>query len=177
MMGRPGDVSLQIMIDWHQLDATVEELAEEGREIFAGILAERLAPMPGAMRLLDHLEAVDVPKALATSSGLDFVRRVLGQFELEPRFRFLLTAEDVDQGKPHPEIYLTAASCLGVDPAEMLVLEDSANGCRAAVDAGARAIAVPGEHSRHHDFSGAYDVIDSLNDERLWDLLPQVPVD
>ncbi len=173
MMGRPGPVSLQIMIDWHGLDATVEQLAAESREIFQRILPERLAPMPGLMELLEAIESLGLPKAVATSSGRDFVRQVLGQFDLEPRFCFLLTAEDVTEGKPHPEIYQKAARRLDVEPREMLVLEDSGHGCRAAVSAGAVAVAVPGPHSQHHDFSGARLVASGLDDPRLRELLTQ----
>ena len=67
----------------------------------------------------------------------------------------MISAEDVTHGKPHPEVYLAAAARHGVDPSEMLVLEDSQNGCTAAVAAGAFAVAVPGIHSRTHDFAGA----------------------
>ncbi|HEX4131569.1 MAG TPA: HAD-IA family hydrolase [Pirellulales bacterium] len=171
MMGRPGRVSLQMMIDWHCLPDTVEQLASETTEIFAGILDTRLAFMPGLAELLAALEAAVIPKAIATSSGRHFASDVLRRFDLEPRFAFLLTAEDVVDGKPHPEIYLSAARRLGVAPTEMLVLEDSQNGCRAAVAAGAIAVAVPAGHSRAHDFDGAALVADTLADPRLYELL------
>ena len=170
-MGRPTHVSLGIMIEWHQLDATVERLLVETDEIFKVILAERLAFMPGAAALLDALPKAGVPMALATSSRRSYAEYVLGRFELVPRFQFLLTAEDVTHGKPHPEIYQTAAARLGVSPGEMVVLEDSENGCRAAGAAGAIAVAVPAEHSREHDFSAARLVIDTLADDRLYTLL------
>ncbi len=168
MMGRPSPIALQIMIDWHRLDATVAQLQQETDDIFAEILATRLAPMPGLMPLLDELEARRIPKAIATSSRRSFVGTVLGHFSWEPRFDFILTAEDVTHGKPHPEIYLRAAERLQLPPAETLVLEDSQNGCRAAVAAGAFAVAVPGDHSRHHDFTGAQLVLDTLADRRLY---------
>jgi HAD superfamily hydrolase (TIGR01509 family) len=171
MMGRPGRVSLKIMIDWHGLTDTVEQLAGETDEIFVEILNTRLALMPGLADLLASLEAAGIPKAVATSSGRRFTTNVLGRFNFEPRFEFLLTAEDVVEGKPHPEIYLTAAKRLGVEPAEMMVLEDSQNGCRAAVTSGAIAVAVPGGHSHTHDFSGAALIADTLGDPRIYDLL------
>jgi beta-phosphoglucomutase-like phosphatase (HAD superfamily) len=93
---------------------------------------------------------------------------VLGRFDLVPRFAEILTAENVTEGKPHPEVYQKAAAALGLVPARILVLEDSENGCRAAVEAGAYAVAVPGDHSRGHDFSGAALVADSLADERIY---------
>jgi HAD superfamily hydrolase (TIGR01509 family) len=167
MMGRPQQVSLQTMIDWHGLSDTVETLAAETREIFAGLLDTRLATMPGAVPLLDGLAARGLPHAVATSSGPDFARDVLGRVGIRDRFAFVLTSADVVRGKPDPEIYLTAADRLGVEPGGMLVLEDSQAGCRAAVAAGAVVVAVPGGHSLRHDFSGAACVAESRADPRL----------
>ena len=171
MMGRPANVALQIMIDWHKLDGTVEQLNAETDEIFATLLDQRLATMPGLWKLLAELERSGIPKAIATSSGPDFVRTVLGKFDLAPRFQFILTCNDIRQGKPHPEIYLLAASRWGYEPGEILVLEDSQNGCRAAVLAGTIAVAVPAGHSLRHDFSGATLIAESLADPRLFKLL------
>ncbi len=167
MMGRPGAISLQIMIDWHQLDATPEQLQEETREIFPAILDQGLEPMPGLLRLLDQLEQAGIPKAIATSSRRAFAEDVLGRLALLPRFQFVMTCEDVQRGKPDPEIYLTAAHRLELSPPRVLVLEDSQNGCRAAVAAGTFTVAVPGDHSRNHDFTGARLIAESLADPRI----------
>jgi HAD superfamily hydrolase (TIGR01509 family) len=168
MMGRPPRVSLQMMIDHHGLTATIAELAAETEEVFETILDDRLAFMPGLAELLAALEAAGLPKAIATSSGPRFVQNVLARFELAPRFQFILTCEDIVDGKPHPEIYLKAAQRFGLSPAEILVLEDSQNGCRAAIAAGTYAVAVPGGHSHTHDFTGATLVADTLADPRIY---------
>jgi HAD superfamily hydrolase (TIGR01509 family) len=171
MMGRPANVSLQLMIDAHQLADTVDELAAETAEIFATLLDERLAVMPGLLELLAALEQAGIPKAIATSSGPDFVRAVLGKFDLATRFEFILTCDDIGHGKPHPEIYLLAAERFGLEARELLVLEDSQHGCRSAVAAGTLAVAVPAGHSRRHDFTGAALVANGLADPRLFELL------
>jgi HAD superfamily hydrolase (TIGR01509 family) len=171
MMGRPPKVALQLMIDWHQLDATVDQLAAENEEVFQDLLDARLAFMPGLAELLTALETARIPKAIATSSGPKFVANVLGRFELAPRFNFILTCDDITDGKPHPEIYLKACSRFGFPPADVLVLEDSQNGCRAAISAGTFAVAVPAGHSHTHDFAGASLVIDTLADPRLYEAL------
>jgi HAD superfamily hydrolase (TIGR01509 family) len=168
MMGRPSPVALQLMIDWHGLKDTVADLEAETDALFPEILDAHLAPMPGLLRLMDTLEAHGLPKAVATSSRRTFVDDVLSRFSLQPRFEFVLTAEDVLHGKPNPEIYRTAARRLACDAPSVMVLEDSENGCRAAVAAGAFAVAVPGGHSRRHDFSGAAFVANSLEDARIY---------
>lgn len=167
MMGRPQQVSLQIMIDWHGLADTVETLAAETREIFTGLLDTRLETMPGALPLLDRLAVLGLPHAVATSSGPEFAHDVLGRVGILDRFAFVLTSGDVVRGKPDPEIYIAAAARLGVEPGAMLVLEDSQTGCRAAVAAGAVVVAVPGGHSLRHEFGGATLVASSLADPRL----------
>jgi HAD superfamily hydrolase (TIGR01509 family) len=171
MMGRPASAALQLMIDYHALASTVAELAAETDAIFDTLLDGRLEQMPGLPELLIALERAAIPKAIATSSGPEFTKTVLGKFDLAPRFEFVLTCDDVCHGKPHPEIYLTAARRLDLAAREMLVLEDSQNGCQAALAAGAIVVAVPGGPSRRHDFKGAALVAESLADARLLALL------
>lgn len=164
LMGRPARDGLRIMLDWHGLLDTPEQIAEESSVVFLELLPSRLAPMPGLLDILARFEAAGVRKAVATSSGRAFAEQVLGMYDLIPRFEFLLCAEDVVRGKPHPEIYWKAAERLGVDPGEMVVFEDSQNGFRAARDSGAQAVAVPGDHNDGHEYDGAFCVARALDD-------------
>jgi HAD superfamily hydrolase (TIGR01509 family) len=177
MMGCTPRSAFQTMIEWHALGDSWEQLASESEEVFVQLLDDYLAPMPGLLDLLAALEAAGIAKAIATSSQPRLVDAVLSRFGMQPRFQFILTSEDVVQGKPDPEIYLKAARRFGLSPPEIVVLEDSQNGCRAAAAAGAFTVAVPGEHSRAQDFSVAKMVIDSLEDLRLYELLRLKVVD
>jgi HAD superfamily hydrolase (TIGR01509 family) len=171
MMGRQAHAALGVMIKWHGLDATPEELAAECAELFVDLLPARLQPMPGLLDLLAALEANGIPKAIATSSRREFVDRALGLFDLAPRFAFVITAEDVEHGKPAPDVYQLAAQRHGLEPAQMMVLEDSQNGCAAAVAAGAYTVAVPHGQSLQHKFPGVRFVADTLADERIYGAL------
>ena len=73
-------------------------------------------PMPGLLELLEALERAGIPKAIGTSSSRELVAACLQPFGMEGRFQFILAAEDIVNGKPHPEIYLTAARRFGVPP-------------------------------------------------------------
>ncbi len=168
MMGMQPQPAFERMIAHCRLAETWEELAEESNRLFLDLLHGRLAMMPGLMELLDALERAGIPKAICTSSSRELAAACLRPFDLSGRFEFMLTAEDIVHGKPHPEIYFMAAWRFGVPPAEMLVLEDSENGCLSAAAAGAYVVAVPGPHSRQHDFSMASLVADSLADRRLY---------
>ena len=171
MMGRKSDESLAIMIERRQLSDTVEQLRTETDQIFAELIKTDLVAMRGLWELLDALESHQVPLAIATSSRCNNVDPILEKFQLRPRFQFVLTSENVQNGKPHPEIYLTAAKRLVVPAPQIMVLEDSQNGCASAVAAGNVAVAVPGDHSRHHNFQGAAFIADGLDDERIWQAL------
>jgi HAD superfamily hydrolase (TIGR01509 family) len=171
MMGLPPQRAFEVMIDWHALTDPWHTIAAESNEIYLGLLGQHLATMPGLMELLDALERAAIPKAIATSSSRRLTDACLDPFALAPRFSFILTSEDITHGKPDPEIYLLAARRFDIPPREMLVLEDSHNGCRAAAASGAFTVAVPGDHSRQQDFSTASLIIDSLGDERLYQAL------
>ncbi|MCE5267131.1 MAG: HAD family phosphatase [Planctomycetaceae bacterium] len=171
MMGRRPQPAFEALIRCCSLTDTWQSLAAESNQLFIRMLDAALAPMPGLFDLLDALECAEIPKAIGTSSCRELVDACLCPFKLADRFQFILTAEDIVEGKPHPEIYLTAACRFGISPAEMAVLEDSEAGCLAAVAAGAFAVAVPAAHSRDHDFNSASLVVDSLADPRLYDAL------
>ena len=97
----------------------------------------------GVVEILNHLDAVGIPRAVATSSNAQAVQQSLGPYGLVERFDVLITRELTTRGKPHPEPFLKAAEALGIDPVECLALEDSHNGVRAAHAAGMMTIMVP----------------------------------
>lgn len=98
---------------------------------------------PGAREILDFLRDRGVPLALATSTGSERTLRRLEMTGLAPYFSSVVTGDQVDRGKPDPEIYLTACRRLGVDPVRALAVEDSANGIRSARAAGMAVAMVP----------------------------------
>ncbi|MEM7312423.1 MAG: HAD family phosphatase [Planctomycetota bacterium] len=173
MMGRQSQIALQIMIDSYGLGDTVPQLEEEAEELFLGLIVDLAAPMPGLMELLDQLEMLQIPKAITTSSRWKAVEPLLKMANLEDRFAFRLTAEDVTNSKPDPEIYLKATAKFHVAAEQLLVLEDSMVGCQAAVAAGATVVAVPSKYIDHHDFSGAEAVVESLETREIYALVEQ----
>lgn len=167
MMGRIGVVCMQAMVDFHALTDSPEQLLQESDEIYSELLTTGLEPMPGLSGWIQRLIESGLPFGLATSSRRKFVDVILGTVSWRDSLAFVLTGEDVTHGKPHPEMYETAAKQLNIDPAEMLVLEDSSHGCAAAVAAGAYVVAIPNEMTRDHPFDGVKLVAQSLVDPRL----------
>ena len=171
MMGRVGASAMQHMIDFHGLPDDPHELLAESEAIYGELLLGELQPMPGAGRWIERLTASGLPFGLATSSRRKFVDVILETVTWADRLTFILTGDDVTRGKPAPEMYQKAADRLGIATGEMLVLEDSGNGCAAAVAAGAITVAVPSPHTKDQDFTGAFLIADSLDDPRLQSLI------
>ena len=106
-------------------------------------LAAGIALKAGVFEILDHLDEIGMPRAIATSSSLESVRASLGPHSIVDRFHALITRDVQNNHKPHPEPFLKAAAALGVDPADCLALEDSHNGVRSASSAGMMTVMVP----------------------------------
>ena len=102
--------------------------------------------MPGALRLVRHLEACGLPLALCTStprSTLELKTAGSSAAGLLSHFSVVITGDDLVKGKPSPEGYLRACHALGVPPAECLAVEDAPSGVLAARAAGCQVAAVP----------------------------------
>ena len=120
--------------------------------------------LPGAIKALD-MTGERGPLALASSTPMALILRCLEHFELLDRFSSIHSAEFEQYGKPHPGVFLTAASALDVAPSACLVLEDSAAGVLSAKAARMTVIAVPTHDDRDHtEFLLADLVLDSLED-------------
>lgn len=103
----------------------------------------RLPVKPGAREILSALRKAGYPLALASSTRTETVRRELEEAGLLGCFDAVVGGDMVQRSKPDPEIFLTAASRLGVSAGDCWVIEDSYNGVRAARAGGMRAIMVP----------------------------------
>jgi HAD superfamily hydrolase (TIGR01509 family) len=127
--------------------------------------------LPGAQVLLEQARALDLPCALASSSDRAWIDHWLSLHNIVSYFSCIRTAEDVARTKPSPELFLSAAACLGVQPAACLVFEDSPNGILAARAAGMRCVAVPGAITRQLVLPTADLVLESLGSVPLVDIL------
>ena len=171
MIGRRAEEAGEAFRRMAELDEPVESLMAEARERFMAELDAAVHPTAGLFALLERLEVLRLPRGVATSSRRVYAGRLLVCHGLIGQFAFVLTGDDVTNGKPDPEIYLKAAAKLGVEPGEMMVLEDSATGLAAAKAAGAFAVGVPHEHSPASGLGAADLIVDRLDSRELFDLL------
>ena len=107
--------------------------------------AAGLPLLPGALEAVRAL-AERWPLALASSSNREIIDLFLDVAGVRDEFRTTVSSEEVDRGKPAPDVYLAAAGRLGVAPEACVAIEDSANGLRSAAASGMAVIAVPNPH-------------------------------
>ncbi len=149
-------------------DFPVDTARDAARQLFRELTRGRGIPVkPGLRELLDFLEGRAIQTAVASSSPRAACVRHLQQADLLQRFAVLVCGDEVTAGKPAPEIFLTAASQLGVRPEACVVLEDSFAGIRAAHAAGMIPIMVPDLHLPDEDTRTlAYSVVPTLHQAR-----------
>lgn len=143
MIGLRLEDSTMLLIRELGLSVAPADLAQKESESFFEIMKSGVATMPGLHTFLETLQRYDLPWAVATSSGLVYAKKVLSMIGLLESCRSIAAGDEVQRGKPHPELYLLASQRLGVEPHSCLALEDSAPGCQAAKAAGMLTIAVP----------------------------------
>src|SRR5438270_8860150 len=103
---------------------------------------QQLPLLEGAAEAVRRL-AARWPLGLASSSNRELIDRALELSGLAPYFRATVSSEEVERGKPAPDVYLEAARRLGVEPARCAAIEDSASGIRSAHAAGMHVVAIP----------------------------------
>jgi HAD superfamily hydrolase (TIGR01509 family) len=141
-IGNPLPVSAGRLRDEAGVGLPVEEIVDRLLDGVVAKVRSHVPWQPGARELLAALVASGTPTALVTMSYRRLADAVLADLP-SGTFGAVVTGDEVRRGKPHPEPYLTAAARLGVEPARCLVVEDSPNGIRSGLAAGATVVAVP----------------------------------
>jgi HAD superfamily hydrolase (TIGR01509 family) len=144
------------------LAITAAELRARKNPVYHRILQEEVRLMPAVVPALERLSAC-FPLAVATNSNAEDVNFALNRFGLRPHFRAVVTREAYDLAKPEPDAFRAAASALGLEPGQCLVVEDTHKGVVAAHRAGCRCVAVPHDFTADNDFALADRVLGSLD--------------
>ena len=143
LVGRSHEVNHRFLLDHYGSDYPLQALIATWGRHFRALAAAGLPLKPGAAELLDLLDDLGLPRAIATSSTHADVQHNLAALGLVDRFHGVVARGDYANGKPSPDPFLKAAERLGVAPALCLALEDSHNGVRSASAAGMMTIMVP----------------------------------
>lgn len=145
MLGRRAHEGATIALTELNIPLTVEEYLEE-RDAQLYKLMPSCQIFPGILETVTHLKKHGIKNAIATSSPkrlLDVKRQ--GKDHFFDLFDAIICGDDVQNGKPHPEIFLAAANAIGAHPSECVVFEDAPAGLHAAAAAAMKSVALPNQ--------------------------------
>lgn len=171
LVGEPARKNYLDISRQYQVELDVDEMVVEHEKKYLQLLHTiDVDLLPGVEDLLARAHALKLKVGLCTSSPLIHVRTVLAKVRKnnfafrknEHLFHAIVTFDDVQHKKPHPEPYLKACQKLGVSPQKSLVIEDSRAGVEAAKAAGCACFALRSHYNSHMDFSIADHVVDSI---------------
>ena len=145
MMGMSSTEWSRYMHDVIGLDDSPEQINGEVVRRLLERYRESLPLLPGAVEAVERL-AEAWPLGVASSSNREVIDAVLDEAGLAGFFRATVSSEEVERGKPAPDVYLEAARRLGVEANTCAAVEDSRNGIHSARAAGMRVIAIPNPH-------------------------------
>lgn len=123
-------------------DKKIVELGERKEAIYRELFAPHRKAVRGAAKFLREAERLGVKMAVATAAPLDNVKFILDGLGLRRFFQAVTTADEITNGKPHPEIFLKSADKLGAAPPDCLVFEDAVGGFEAARRAGMKSVGI-----------------------------------
>jgi HAD superfamily hydrolase (TIGR01509 family) len=139
-----------------------QNIRDAKRERYMVMVRANLHPLPGFPALHADLRARNVPTAVVSTSSREWVDLILGEMGIADDFDFTLSGDDVENGKPAPDLYLLACERAQAEACACVVFEDSAHGVRAAVGAGIPAVAVPNGITSAQSFDHASARVASL---------------
>ncbi|MFC8089836.1 HAD family hydrolase [Streptomyces sp. NPDC057301] len=125
------------------LRASVDELLAAKNRRYLDLARTSTRAYPEMRKFVELLATEGAPLAVASGSSLEAITAILSGTGLDAHLRTVVSADEVDRGKPAPDVFLEAARRLGVTPADCVVVEDAAPGAASAHAAGMRCIAVP----------------------------------
>jgi sugar-phosphatase len=144
---------------------SIEDVAETMVSRMAELIRSEGEPMPGVRSALEWAVSSEWRLAVASSSSNFLIATVLERFGFSELFECTRSAEDEAFGKPHPDVYRSAARDLAIEPQACVAIEDSAHGVTSALAAGMRCVAIPPPETRDDSrFAKASIRLDSLHD-------------
>lgn len=148
---------------------SAEQAAEAKVYLFNKIIHEQhVTPIEGSLELIratnELRQSHGLKTAIASSSSDDFIAFVVDDLGIRDHFDLLMSGTNLPESKPNPAIYLQTAAYLRVDPLDCVVVEDAANGARAAKAAGMTCIGFNSPHSPNQDLSICDMLVDRLEE-------------
>ena len=169
------ELSLEVFIDsniksnrsaWHMLqvdDEELKKLKQQRNKRYSELLSEGDLSYPRVPEVIRQLSE-DYRLCIVTTSRKMHFDAIHQWTDYLSFFEFIITVDDVENSKPHPEPYLKALDKLGLGAGECVVIEDSFRGLQSATAAGIDCLMVRNEFSSYQDFHEAVAVLDDISD-------------
>jgi len=169
--GMKNEVIIPELLHWTNVPTEIRILSLRKEAIYREVVREQgMTALSGVRPWLETLREAQIPCVIASSTHRENITTTLDVLGLGEFFSAIVTAEDVKRGKPDPEVFLTAAKRIEVEPAGAVVFEDALVGIAAAKAAGMRVVAVattePKDKLVHADW--VVDQLDELSVGQLW---------
>lgn len=169
-VGSEAEDLLKFMDDKHDISVDREVVFNETLALFHAE-SDKLFPREGVLKFIEKVKAENLKLVLVTSSHYEKVSPHLERLGLFEEFDHIITADDVENKKPHPDLYLKALEDTSINNTEALIVEDSLNGLIAGNRAGINVIICPNKVTENSNFEHYFDRVSSLNDIDLRSLI------
>lgn len=167
--GVPTPANALDMVSRFSIETEPESLARKKVLAMSDFISRTSFPlMPSARETVRRFHALGLQLAIVTGSGQEVVTATMRTHALRPLFATVVSGDDVQRNKPHPDGYLLAMQRLGLSAKECLAVEDTEAGLNAAAEAGIDCLVVPNDMSMHHDFSRAREKFARMDEVGEW---------
>lgn len=144
--GQPSVPITRMLVGDNVDQELVEKWADLKERYYREMVREKIIPLPGVLRLLQELNDLGFKLAVGSSGPPENVELLLNSLRIKLYFDVVITASDVKNGKPAPDVFLIASKKLNVFPSNCVVIEDAPVGIEAARSAGMKCIALRTTH-------------------------------
>lgn len=152
----------EIFANAHQKMPALTQLVERKWRIMDELVRGNVKEIRGTREFIGSLQSYGLPLAVGSASRIAFIELVLKELDLRQRFDVITSAEEVEKGKPEPDLFLLAAKRLSIAPASCLVIEDGISGMIAARRAGMQCIGLV-ENQKEQNYPADLFVTDLRN--------------
>jgi HAD superfamily hydrolase (TIGR01509 family) len=163
-LGKSSEAMFGTLVSRHGLAGSVGDWMARYDAGILRVLQEPHAPAPGVAELVPRLRELGLRLGVASSSRSVWIEATLRSIQLSGAFDAIVSADEVERGKPDPAIYLLAAHRVGVAAERCLAIEDSPTGVESAGAAGMAVVGVRTPYTAHLQLDGAECIVDSLAD-------------
>lgn len=163
-IGVRADKNFAVMKAKYGLKETIEVLRKHRRLEYEKLLKKGVQPMPGLLYMLELLKRNTMRMAIASNSPYKPIKLIIDSLRITSYFDVITSGEEVQRGKPDPEIFEKTSQKLQLDPTECLVIEDAESGINGAKRIGMKVIAIPSIYTKHHNFDNADKVYSSIEE-------------